>query len=123
TTHPDRGMDILAAIGSFAAQGLLTKPMAPDERLKVLQLLKTAMDALLKAAPQRAAQWRDSLTLLSGVWMREAEYTKETDRSAQRMRRDRYGNFFWMGDEDQNQMMLRQQNQPLPIHTDELLRP
>jgi hypothetical protein len=123
TSHPERGMDILATIGSFASQGLLTKPMVPDERLKVLQLQKTAVEALLKAAPQRATEWHDTLTLLAGVWTREAEYTQQMDRSGPRMRRDRYGNIYWINDDDPYQtMMMRQQNMPLPIHTADLLR-
>lgn len=119
TTHPERGMDILATIGSEASRGLMTKPMVPDDRLKVLKLQKTAIEALLKAAPQRAAQWHDKLTLLADVWLREAEYTKEVDQSGPHMRRDRYGNFFWWEDP---MMRLRQQNQPLPIPTADILR-
>jgi hypothetical protein len=122
TRYPERGMDILATVGSFASQGLFTKPMLPDERLKVLQLQKTAVEALLKAAPGRAAEWRNTLTLLAGVWLREAEYTQQMDHTVTRSRRDRFGNFYWMGDEDMQTMMLRQQNMPLPIQTGALLR-
>jgi hypothetical protein len=122
TTYPERGMDILATVGSFASQGLVSKPMDPNERLKVLQLQKTAVDALLKAAPQRATQWRHTLALLAGVWMREAEYSQQMDRGVTRRRRDQFGNFYWMGDEDMQTMMLRQQNLPLPIATADLLR-
>jgi hypothetical protein len=100
TRYPERGMDILATVGSFASQGLFTKPMLPDERLKVLQLQKTAVEALLRAAPGRSAEWRNTLTLLAGVWLREAEYTQQMDHTVTRSRRDRFGNFYWMGDED-----------------------
>ncbi len=122
TNHPDRGMDILATIGTVVSQGMMNRPQNPDERLKVLLLQKTAVEALLKAAPQRATQWRGSLTLLAGVWLREAEYTNQTDRSGSRMRRDRFGNPYWMGDDYQYQMMMRQNNQPFPIATSDLLR-
>jgi hypothetical protein len=121
TSHPERGIDILATIGSLASQGLLIKPMVPDDRLKVLQLQKTAVEALLKAAPGRAAEWRSTLTLLAGVWMREAEYTQQMDRSGSQMRSGRFGRY-WMYDDQQYQMMMRQQNMPMPIATAELIR-
>jgi hypothetical protein len=126
TTHPERGMVILATIGSLASQGLQTQPMNPDERLKAIQLQKTAVDALLKAAPQRAAQWKPTLSLLAGVWLKEGDYSNRMDHSTgmgPRMRRDMWGNIFWMSDDDPNyMMMMRQQNQPLPVRTGDLLR-
>ena len=42
-------------LGSLASQGLQSQPMMPDDRLKTLQLQKTAVEALLKAAPARCA--------------------------------------------------------------------
>ena len=119
TNHPERGMDILAAIGSLASQGLDTKTMEREERLKTLQLLKSAVDALLKAAPQLAAQWHDKQALLAVVWMREADYTKQwhitqSNNTGRRSRRIMYY--------DDSDLYFRQRNQPLPIHTAELLR-
>jgi hypothetical protein len=124
TKHPERGMDILATIGGLASQGLFTRPTIPNERLKVLQLQKTAVEALLKAAPEQADKWRDTLTLLAGVWMREAEFTNQMDHSGPRAIRDRYGRMFFMDDGDPNQMMgpPRPQNQPLPIRTSDILQ-
>lgn len=123
TRYPERGMDILATIGSLASQGLETNPMMRDERLKVLQLQKTAVEALLKATPQRAVQWHNTLTLLAGAWMREADYTKQMDSAGGQgyrvVRRGRVTYSYWAGDPDE---MLRQRNLPLPIHTAELLR-
>jgi hypothetical protein len=123
TSHPERGMDILATIGALASRGMDANPFKRDERLKVMQLQKTAVEALLKAAPRRAGQWHDTLTLLAGAWMREAEYTKQMDSSAaegQRIvRRGGRVYYRWYGDPDQ---MFRQQNLPLPIHTGDLLR-
>src|SRR5262249_51193942 len=96
-------------------------------RLKELQLQKTAVDALLKAAPAKADEWRNTLTLLAANWLREADYSRQFDRSTgygARMRRDFYGNFYWMGfDEDQQQMMMmRGQGMPMAIATPEMLR-
>lgn len=118
TSHPDRGMEILAAIGALASTGMDVNPMMREERLKTLQLQKTAVEALLKTAPQLAGKWRDTLTLLAVVWMREADYTKRLHNThANTMRRGRFS--YWWGDPDE---ILRQQNQPLPIHTEDLLR-
>src|SRR5262249_39482989 len=72
-----------------------------------------------KTAPQLATKWHDTLTLLAVVWMREAEYTKRLHNTqANTMRRGRF-NTYWFGDPDE---ILRQQNQPLPIYTEDLLR-
>lgn len=125
TRHPERGMDILAAIGSAVSQGLQRQPMNKEERLKALQLQKTAVEALLKASPARAEEWKPTLTLLASAWWREADYTRQRDRSTglgPRMRRDMYGNYyFWQDEEQMEQMMMRQQNLPLPIVTGEML--
>jgi hypothetical protein len=129
TKFPERGMDILATLGSMVARGIQTNPHDTDFRLKGLQLQKTAVDALLKAAPQRADQWRDTLTLLAANWLKEADYSRQFDRSTgfgARMRRDIYGNFYFMNpDEDgqqQQMMLMRQQGMPLAIVTPEMLR-
>ncbi len=123
TKEPERGMEILATIGALVSQGLDTHPMMREDRLKVLQLQKTAIDALLKAAPQRAAEWHSTLGLLAGAWLREAEYTKQMDSSTtggyRTIRRGRSTMRWYVGDPDE---MLRQQNIPLPVHTADLLR-
>jgi hypothetical protein len=122
TKQPERGMEILATIGSLVSQGLDISPMMREDRLKVLQLEKTAVDALLKAAPQRAAEWHSTLGLLAGAWLREAEYTKQMDSSTtggyRTIRHGRSTMRWYVGDPDE---MLRQQNIPLPIHTADLL--
>src|SRR5262249_11518990 len=57
TKEPERGMLILSTVGSLAADGMVSKPLVPEERLKVLELQRSAVDALLKASPQRAMAW------------------------------------------------------------------
>jgi hypothetical protein len=124
TSKPERGMAILAAIGSLSSQGLTAQPFNPDGRVKTLQLQKTAVEALLKAAPDRAREWRETVTLLAAAWLKEAEFTHRFARgSGGGLRRDRFGNFFFMGDEDGPQMMQQPQNreQPRPIATLDML--
>ncbi len=127
TLEPQRGMDILATIGAGIAKGFTTSPREPDLRLKSMQLQKTAVAALLKAAPQRAADWRKTLTLLAGNWLREAEFSHQHDRSAglgPGLRRDPYGNFFYMDEDEpmpQYMMMQQRENMPQPIRVGPLL--
>lgn len=126
TREPERGMDILATVGSVTANGILANARNPDIRTKALQLQKTALDALLKAAPSQAAEWRHTLTLLAGNWLREAEFAQLHDHSAgrgQNMRRDRYGNIFYMNEDyfGPGQMMQREQNMPLPVKVVDVL--
>jgi hypothetical protein len=118
-----RGMDILATIGALGSQGLVAHPREQDMRLKVLQLQKTAVNALLRAAPPRAEQWKHTLTLLAAAWLREAEFSHRYDRSSSfgpRLRRDRYGNMFYTQDDDdedermERMMMFRGGDRELP---------
>lgn len=122
TKEPERGMTILATIGSLAARHLQMQIMQPEPRLKILKLQKTAVDALLKASPERARLWRPTLTLLARNWLREAEVTQQFARdSRMRMRRDRYGNIFYWGEDFGNPYMAQNPNQPRAIDTEELL--
>jgi hypothetical protein len=125
TDRPERGMELLATLGSFTAQGLPTKPMMPDARLQELKLQKTAVEGLLKAAPRNADRWKNTLALLAANWLREAEYSQQFDRSTsygQRMRWDPFGNIYFSNDPmSYNMMMPGQQNQPLAITTDKVL--
>jgi hypothetical protein len=118
TKNPERGMEILSTLGTLVARGLSTRPHQTDVRLNALKLTKTATDALMKVAPERAKQWRDTLTLLAVGWLKEAEFSQRFDRSAgsgPRLRRDMYGNiFFGNDDEDPSIRMMMMQNPNLP---------
>ena len=98
TNRPRRGMEIIASIGGTAAKALTTRATDSAFRLKGLQLQTTAVEALLKAAPEQAEEWRESLTLLAGNWLREADvsYTYDTSTSmGPQLQRDQFGNFFY----------------------------
>ncbi|HEY1065217.1 MAG TPA: hypothetical protein VGE52_03880, partial [Pirellulales bacterium] len=95
TKQPERGIEILATLGGEIAMGFANHPRDPDYRRRALELQKTAIDALVKANPERAAAWRPTLTLLADHWLREAAYSRDMDTSTSlgpRMNRDGYGN-------------------------------
>jgi hypothetical protein len=125
TRRPERGMEVLATIGSATAQGMQTYPMDAPFRRKLFELEKTAVEALLKASPERANQWRETLELLAIGWMSEADFSRQWDTSTSlgpMMQRDLYGNIYYMGYDYQTQMMMQQQqNMPAPIPVGEIL--
>ncbi len=118
TTRPERGMEILATIGTQTAKGMETHGRDPEFRLRGLQLQKLAVEELLRVAPERAEEWRPTLAMLARHWMNEAaySYTNSTaDSLGPVMQRDVYGNWFWSGSG-------RQQNQFVqPLDPDQLL--
>jgi hypothetical protein len=132
TAKPERGMDILSTVGTLVSQGITSKPFASEQRLNALKLLKTAVEALLKASPEKATQWKSTLTALAVTWMKEADFTKQFDRSTgsgPRIRRDVYGNIFYSSnmsddEDDMNMRMMRMQGQQIPqaIATGDILR-
>ncbi len=98
TGRPERGMEIIATIGTSASQALQRQARMAPQRLKGLQLQTTAVEALLKASPERAAEWKDKLTVLATNWLREATIAHQYDQSTRRgpmLQRDIYGNYFY----------------------------
>ncbi len=96
--RPERGMEVLATIGTFAAQGMQQRTHDTKFRQKSLELQKTAVDALLRAAPARAQEWREVLNLLAANWIDEANYAygnSEADSMTPYLQRDAYGNIFY----------------------------
>ncbi|MGE3818315.1 MAG: hypothetical protein AB7I30_02680 [Isosphaeraceae bacterium] len=124
TKRPERGMEIIAAIGSAASQGLQTQPMNPEFRKRSLDLQKTAVEALLKASPERASSWAPRLGLLATSWLAEADFSQRFDTSTSlgpRMSRDVYGNIFYLNDPTSNVNLPRNPNMPRAIPVAEVL--
>ncbi|TDJ72845.1 MAG: hypothetical protein E2O39_06005 [Planctomycetota bacterium] len=118
SARPERGLEILAVIGSAASKGFQSRPTDSAARMKLLQLQTTAAEALLAAAPELADEWETQLDLLAVNWLREALVSYQFDESTSlgpRMQRDVYGNFFYY-----NYRSYRG-NVPTPIATDEIL--
>ena len=126
TKRPERGREILVAIGRGVAQALLNEATDPDARLQRLALQKKAVDTLMESAPDQADQWGDTLDLLAAGWLREAEFSRQFDRTrgaTAQMKRDRFGNFYYSDDDDDPQMAMFGGNRqlPRPIRVDRLL--
>ena len=126
TRRPERGMEIIAAIGSASAQGLQTRAFDVDFRLKSLALQKLAVEALLAKAPQLAKKWSSSLALLAEAWLREAEFSYHYDNSTSlgpRMYYDPYGNSYYSNyDPFSPDMMNRQRGMPMAVKVADLVK-
>jgi hypothetical protein len=128
TKRPERGREILTAIGVSASQGMQQHARDPDFRYKTLELEKIAVEALLKASPEKSKEWRNTLAVLAGAWLAEAAHTQQYDTSTSlgaQMRRDMYGNFFYYNmnnNEDyQRQNMMNQPQFPQPLTVQRIL--
>jgi hypothetical protein len=126
TRRPERGMEIIAAIGTESAQGMQTHAFDTDFRLKSLELQKLAVDALLEKAPDRGKSWAGTLALLAGSWLREAEFSYRFDFSTSlgpRMQFDRYGNMFYSNyDPFSPEMMARQRGMPMALRVGDVVK-
>jgi hypothetical protein len=127
TQRPDRGMEVIAAIGASAAQGLQTHPFDSDYRTKSIELQKLAVDALLRTSPQRAKDWAPSLMLLAQAWLKEAEFSHRFDYSTSlgpRMQFDRFGNMYYSNWDPMSpdMMMQRQGNMPRAVLTGDVVK-
>ena len=121
TSEPERGMEILGAIGGTSARAMKEQMKNPDERVATLKLQQTAVDALLKTAPDRANSWQKTLHLLAANWLREATYSVKYDATTQRgssMSRDMYGNYFWS---QTSRSSSQSSGMPLPIPSGKVL--
>ncbi|MES2705192.1 MAG: hypothetical protein V4726_01185 [Verrucomicrobiota bacterium] len=120
TAKPALGMEILAGIGIATADS--RKLPAAEPRQQNLELQNRAVNALLKASPERAKEWKIPLTLLAMNWLNEAEWTQARDNSSSRgpqMQFDMYGNVFFGGDMPEN--MGGQPGGRRPIKAGEIL--
>ena len=125
TKRPERGMEIIAAIGAASSQGIQSHAQDADFRKKSLELQKTAVDALLKASPELASGWGTTLSLLASAWMGEADFSQQFDDSTSlgpSMRRDQFGNFYYNNnDGNMNGMMMNNPNMPKAVRVADVL--
>ncbi len=127
TERPDRGMEIIAAIGAGTTQGMQLHAFDSDFRLKSLELQKLAVDTLLAKAPERAKEWRTSLALLAEAWLREADFSRQFDFSTSlgpQLQFDPFGNSYYtnMNSMSPEMMMQQQGGMPRALVTGEVLK-
>ncbi len=125
TTRVERGQEILATIGSTAAQRLATSPHDATGRLQGLKLQASSVKALVDAAPELAREWRHTLNLLADNWLREADVSQQFSESNQygpQIQRDMYGNIFYVDEEaGYGNFNNRNGNRPAPIAVRDVL--
>lgn len=124
TTRPERGMELLATIGSAVSTGLVRQASTPDQRVRGLELQHTAVNALLNAAPERAEEWSRTLNLLARNWLVEAEHSRRYDASTSRqpmMQRDSYGNYFYGSNNFSRSSSSSSSRTPRAVSTGKLL--
>jgi hypothetical protein len=99
----------------------------PDEIVNITSVTGGevfTVEALLRAAPQLASQWHESVNLLAGNWLREAVVSYQFDQSTRRgpsLRRDPFGNYFYSDGDTQYRSMPRNSNRIKAIKTGDLL--
>ena len=121
--RPERGVALLTSLGESASTNVQTNIRASEPRLRNLEMLKTAIDALLAIAPERADQWSESLTTLAASWLAEVKITKQFDRSSgPRIQRDMYGNVFYSSDDEAQVNQQFVPNMPQAVPAREMVR-
>ncbi len=137
TANATLGAQIFAALGGFGSananpnvnnengNGNSRVNPDPDARLRQLKLASRIVSALVVHAPARADEWRASLGALALNWINEARFSEQKDTSTRRgpaPKYDRYGNFYFSGDdEDMPQRYNNGRRELQPIRTSELL--
>ncbi len=106
-----RQLDISVEILSNAGlQTLKNRVNAnPQDRQNNLKLQQRVVEAVLKAAPDRASEWQRELELLALNWRAEAEWSLQRDQSTNsgpEMEFDPFGNVYFS--QMQNQLMQQQ---------------
>ncbi|MGD9645653.1 MAG: hypothetical protein AB7U73_08070 [Pirellulales bacterium] len=124
SAHVERGREILVAIGTLVSTNLASHPTDAGFRLKTLELQHAAVAALLRASPERAAEWHDTLSLLATSWLREAQVSQELDQRSRMgpgWQHDRYGNYFYVEQDTEISPLRYSNGAAQPIKTNELL--
>lgn len=94
---PERGVQILAALGKLSSNNVATANSTDDEdRLRMLKLQNRAVEKVLEVSPDTAEKWVSTLTLLAQNWINEAKISiEEAPNGNNDMDVDRYGNYYW----------------------------
>jgi len=118
----DVSMEILSNAGLQTVKNRLGVPQGV--RLQNLKLQQRVVEAVLKAAPARATDWRSALELLAQNWRTEAEWSLQQDRTSTRgpqMEFDPFGNVFF-GQPEQQFMQNPESAMVPPLSTADILK-
>ena len=105
-TSPERGVELLSAIGTGVAKSLVQSSSSPQTRLAALQLQNDAVNALYESKPEDLDPWNQALELMAINWLREANISYTDDEKGRRgnqVNRDIYGNVYFVNDYYYNQ--------------------
>lgn len=120
TGETERGVEIISAIGTDTAQSMRQSPSNTSIRLRKLRMQNEAVKTMLESVGDDAIKWKETLSLLSLSWLREAVVSYEDDSSTgltPGMQRDMYGNIFYMD----NSRGIQRGRGTSPISTGDLL--
>ena len=94
---PERGVQILAALGKLSSQNLVnSNSNEGEDRLRMLKLQNRAVEQVLEVSPETAEKWVSTLSLLANNWIAEAKISiEEAPNGDSDMDVDRYGNYYW----------------------------
>ena len=106
---PERGVQILAALGKLSSQNVSTANSTDDEdRLRMLKLQNRAVEKVLEVSPETAGKWGSTLTLLAQNWINEANISiEEAPNGNNDMDVDRYGNYYWGNHESETKNPIK----------------
>jgi hypothetical protein len=96
TSPESEGFEILAAVGTLAAQSRQVR--GNHFRLEQLKLQAAAAKALLDTGSAQLSDWAETLTLYTLNWNHEAEHSYRLDRNTSmrpQMQVDQFGNIFY----------------------------
>lgn len=124
TDRVERGKEVLATIGTGTATAMQMRPTDPQGRLRGIQLQKTAVEALLSAAPERAREWKEQLALLANNWLDEAEFSYQRSQANSmrpQLQRDAFGNYFYSSTRSFSNTRTSSNRGARPIPTPDIL--
>ncbi len=127
TVNPQRGREILVALGTSTAQSLAQLPQDAESRQHALELQKEAIDAFFNSGAEVTSEMTGILNLLGNNWLQEANVSlnySERSSLGPNMRRDRYGNIYYVDESEMNASGIRQplqMGQLSPVDVDKIL--
>ncbi len=120
TQRPERGMEIIAAIGcGTRRRACRPSPSTPTSGSNRSRCKSWPSRRCSDKGPPARQEWSSSLALLAEAWLREAEFSYHYDFSTSlgpRMQYDPYGNVYYSNyDPFSPEMMARQRGMPMAV--------